>query len=620
MAIAAQAGNSPFSKRFRNLDFEGVVLYLESLIRNGRDVRVFSRLPDSIHLFQPGGFTHEPLSWMLPMKRTLKALVLEAAHAAHAAGSLPSAEFPEFDIEVPKHKDQGDFSTNLAMVMAKAQKMAPRKIAEALVAAMPAENGIIRKMEVAGPGFLNFFLETTAWLPILEQVIADGKDFGKSDIGAGKRVQVEFVSANPTGPLHVGHGRGAVVGDAMAAILSHVGYDVEKEYYINDSGRQIRTLGTSVWLRLKEMKGEAIAFPEDCYQGSYIKDIAKEAEGKFPELAEADDEEGISICARFAAGEILEGIKQDLVDFGVLHDKWFSEQSLYDSGKVTAVLEDLENKGIIFEEDGAKWFATTKWGDEKDRVVVRNNGLTTYFASDIAYHQEKYDRGFDKVIDVWGADHHGYIKRIKAAVSATGTNPDNFEVMLVQLVALLRDGEPIAMSTRAGKFETLKDVVDEVGRDAARFFFLMRSYETGLDFDLELAKKKSSDNPVYYVQYVHARIASILRKAAEAGIDVASVPSMEIQKLLVEDEELALIRTLDGFPEVVALSAEYLDVHRVPFALMELAGAFHGYYNKHKVLTENADLTTARVWLIRGVQQVIANGLALLGISAPEEM
>lgn len=554
------------------------------------------------------------------MKITIQALVRQAALKAHAAGDLPSDQLPDFDIEVPKFKDQGDFSTNFAMISAKAQKMAPRKIAEILIGHIEDPEGILEKTEIAGPGFLNFFLKPGAWLPVLTAVHEAGDLWGQVNDGAGKRVQVEFVSANPTGPLHVGHGRGAVVGDAMASILTACGYDVEKEYYINDSGRQIRTLGTSVWLRLKESCGETIAFPDDCYQGDYIRDLAAQAQEKFPELASMDEEGGIAICARFAADDILGGIRQDLEDFGVHHDQWFSEQSLYDAGKVETVLSDLEAKGIIYEHEGAKWFRTTDWQDEKDRVVIRNNGLTTYFASDIAYHQDKYDRGFDRVIDVWGADHHGYIKRIKAAVAATGTDPDQFEVMLVQLVALLRDGEPVAMSTRAGEFETLKDVVDEVGRDAARFFFLMRSYETGLDFDLELAKKKTNENPVYYVQYVHARIASILRKAEALGIAVSETPSPSVAKRIDTAEELSLIKYLSRYPETVGVSGRNLEPHRITFYLMELAAAFHTYYNKHKVLTDDADLSAARIYLIRGVQQVIRNGLTLLGISAPEEM
>ncbi|TWI68506.1 arginyl-tRNA synthetase [Desulfobotulus alkaliphilus] len=543
-------------------------------------------------------------------------MIEKAIDRAFGAGSLLSREFPAFDIEVPRAEAHGDFSANIAMVGAKTQKMPPRKIAEILLFHMEDTSGILEKKEIAGPGFINFYLKPSAWLPVVQRVLEAGNTFGRVDEGKGRRVQVEFVSANPTGPLHVGHGRGAVVGDAMAAILSACGYAVEKEYYINDSGRQIRTLGNSVWLRLKQIRGESLEFPEDCYQGDYIRELALEAKDRFPELAGADDEKGVALCARFAADSILAGIREDLEAFGVVHDQWFSEQSLYDSGTVDAVLKELEASGVVYEMDGAKWFKTTDWQDEKDRVVVRNNGITTYFASDIAYHKNKFERGFDRVIDVWGADHHGYIKRIKAAVGATGTDPERFQVILVQLVALLRNGQPVAMSTRSGEFETLKAVVDEVGKDAARFFFLMRSYETSLDFDLELAKKKSNDNPVFYVQYVHARIASILRKAAEEKIH----EDMNQLFLLQEPEEIALMKHLARFPETIALSGANLEPHRVPFYLMELASAFHTYYNRHKVLGEDAAMSSARLVLIRSVQQVIRNGLVLLGISAPEEM
>lgn len=408
----------------------------------------------------------------------------------------------------------------------------------------------------------------------------------------------------------------------MGNILSFTGFDVQKEYYINDSGRQIRTLGTSVWLRLQEMAGRTIEFPEDCYQGDYIKDIArlveKEQGQDFIDTPEAD---GIAVCARFAAGIILQGIREDLQAFGVRFDNWFSEQSLYDNGLVQSAIDAYKDQNLIYEEEGALWFRTEDFGDEKNRVVVRNNGLTTYFASDIAYHKEKYDRGFDRVIDVWGADHHGYIKRIDAAVQAAGRNSEQFEVILVQLVNLLRGGEPVQMSTRSGEFVTLKDIVDEVGKDAARFMFLSRSYDSGLDFDLELAKQKSSDNPVYYVQYVHARITGILTKAKEAGL-IDAIDFVKAQDLgrLVEDEELKLIKTLSGFQEQVEKSASTLHPHVVFTYLNILAAAFHGYYNKHKVITDDPQLSRARLGLVLAVKKVIRNGLALLGVSAPERM
>nr|WP_321399710.1 arginine--tRNA ligase [uncultured Desulfobacter sp.] len=561
------------------------------------------------------------------MKTKIRTMVLDAARAAFEKGVLPSDQTPEFEVETPKYEGQGDFSTNFAMVSAKLQKMAPAKIAKTLVESMSdiadASLGLVlEKIEVAGPGFINFFLSPGAWHPVVDQVLSQDAGYGASDMGQGARVQVEFVSANPTGPLHVGHGRGAAVGDAMGNILSFAGYNVQKEYYINDSGRQIRTLGTSVWLRLQQMQGKTVDFPDDCYQGDYIKDLAKEvfdAQGK--DLADADEKQGIEICARFAAGEILAGIRSDLDDFGVSFDNWFSEQSLYDSGRVQSTIENFKEKDLIYEKDGALWFRTEKFGDEKDRVVVRNNGLTTYYASDIAYHDEKYERGFDRVIDVWGADHHGYIKRIDAAVLATGRKSEQFDVILVQLVNLLRDGTPVQMSTRAGEFVTLKDIVDEVGKDAARFMFLSRSYESGLEFDLELAKKKSADNPVYYVQYVHARITGILNKAKDEGIidrtefDVG----MNLEKLVTE-EELKLIKQIAGFQEQVEKSAATLHPHVIFTYLMALAAAFHAYYNQHKVIMDDKPLSLARLSLVLAVKKVIRNGLMLLGVSAPERM
>jgi len=560
------------------------------------------------------------------MKTQIREMVLGAAQKAFEDGVLPSDQVPDMEIETPKHDGQGDFSTNFAMVSARNQKMAPRQIAQVLVDAMPlddagAEN-IISKVEIAGPGFINFFLTPAAWHPIIDQVLESDEQFGASDMGKGEKVQVEFVSANPTGPLHVGHGRGAAVGDSVGDILAFAGFDVQKEYYINDSGRQIRTLGTSVWIRLQQMQGRDLEFPEDCYQGDYIKDLARQVFDKEGDsLLGQDEAEGIQICARFAAGEILTGIRADLEAFGVKFDNWFSEQSLYDSGRVQSAIENFKAKDLIYEDGGALWFRTEDFGDEKNRVVVRNNGLTTYFASDIAYHDEKYERGFDRVIDVWGADHHGYIKRIDAAVVATGRKSEQFEVILVQLVNLLRGGSPVQMSTRAGEFVTLKDIVDEVGQDAARFMFLSRSYDSGLDFDLELAKQKSSDNPVYYVQYVHARITGILTKAKDQGlIDDIEFSAGKNLELLLADEELKLIKQLAGFREQVEKSAATLHPHVIFTYLMSLAAAFHGYYNKHKVITEDTALSGARLSLVLAVKKVIRNGLRLLGVSAPERM
>jgi arginyl-tRNA synthetase len=554
------------------------------------------------------------------MKLIIKNKILEAARAAHENGELPSPEIPEPEIEEPKARAHGDFSSNIALVMASIQKMAPHKIAEAVTAHLNDTDGIIARTDIAGPGFLNFFLEKSAWYPVLKEIHDLNARYGSSDIGAGQKIQVEFVSSNPTGPLHIGHGRGAAVGDTVANLLACCGYDVQKEYYINDSGRQIRTLGQSVLLRYKQLHGQQVEFPAECYQGEYIRDIAGELESlKGRELLDLPEADAVMECARCAAGKILKGMQDDLTAFGVEFDCWFSEQSLYDTGRVEAILAEFRKQGTVYEDQGALWFKTSKFGDEKDRVVLKQDGQTTYFASDIAYHQDKYERGFDRVIDVWGADHHGYIPRMKAAVEASGHRRDQFDVILVQLVNLLRGGQPVAMSTRAGKFETLREVIDEVGRDAARFIFLTRHHESALDFDLELAKEKTNDNPVYYVQYVHARISSIIRKASGDGQGKPAWND-EAVALLVEPEEIDLIKALARYPEVVRTGARSMEPHRITYFLMSLASAFHGYYNKHRVLVDEPLLRCGRLNLILAVQKVIRNGLTLLGVSAPQKM
>ena len=554
------------------------------------------------------------------MKKKIKNLILEATKAAFKNGDLPLSDFPEVEVQEPKIEFQGDFSTNIAMVMASVQKMPPRKIAETITKHITDIEGILDKTEIAGPGFINFFINRFLWHSVLRKIHDKDKKYGASDIGQGKKIQIEFVSSNPTGPIHVGHGRGAAVGDSIANILLACGYNVKKEYYINDSGRQINTLGRSVFLRYQELFGKNIKFPEDYYQGDYIRDFAKKIrENKKEELLDDDEEKAVDYCARFAAGNILAQIKRDLQSFGVEFDNWFSEQSLYDSGKVQAVINDFKDKQLIYKKDGALWFKTKDFGDEKDRVVVRSNGQTTYFASDIAYHQDKFKRGFDRIVDVWGADHHGYIQRIAASIEASGHQKDKFNVILVQLVNLLRDKKPVAMSTRAGEFVTLNDVINEVGKDAARFIFLTRHYDSPLDFDLELAKKKTNDNPVFYVQYVHARIASIVRNGREEGINSIDWNDDAVN-LLKEPEEIELIKTLARYPEVVILSAKFLEPHRITYYLMKLASLFHTYYNKHKVLTNASELTAGRLYLVLAVKKIIRNGLDLLGVTAPEKM
>jgi arginyl-tRNA synthetase len=554
------------------------------------------------------------------MKDKLVKMVTEAAESAYQNQALTSSDFPVIEMEEPKVEIHGDFSTNVAMVSAAVQKTAPRSIAEAIVAHIKDPEGLVEKMEIAGPGFINFFLKPNAWYPILKSIHEKDENYGRSDMGRGIKVQIEFVSANPTGPLHVGHGRGAAVGDTVGNLLSFSGFDVEKEYYVNDSGRQIQTLGRSVFLRCKELLGEAVEFPEDCYQGEYIRQLASEIVSQHKDnLLGQEEERAIGFCARRAAESIIKGIREDLASFGVQFDNWFSEQSLYDSGKVEAVIAAFQAAGRVYKKEGALWFKTTDFGDEKDRVVIRQNGQTTYFASDIAYHQDKFERGFDRAIDVWGADHHGYIKRVSASVEASGYDRDRFSVILVQLVNLLRGGAPVAMSTRSGEFVTLKDVIREVGVDAARFIFLTRHYESTLDFDLEVAKQKTNDNPVYYVQYVHARIASIMRKAEEREIDFSAIDD-GILETLKTPEEIQLIKTMARYPEVIQHSAGLMEPHRITYFLMDLASTFHAYYNKHRVLSDDRVLSAGRLYLVVAVKKVMKNGLTLLGVGAPDRM
>ncbi len=556
------------------------------------------------------------------MKQMLENVIRASLASAFEKGLLTPAAVEDITVEIPKLSAHGDFSTNVAMTMAKSQKMAPRRIAELFADCLVDPSGLIARLEIAGPGFINFFLHPAAWRSDLDRVHEAGSRYGQSRMGDGVRIQVEFVSANPTGPLHVGHGRGAAIGDSMAAILAAAGFDVQKEYYVNDSGRQINTLGRSVYFRYQELFDIPVEFPEDGYQGDYIKTLAaalSEVHGRGL-LEDHSMDKAVGICARYAADDILGGIRSDLDAFGVTFDKWFREQSLYDEGRVSGAIEAMRAEDTVYEKDGALWFRSTDYGDEKDRVVVRQNGLTTYFASDIAYHQEKYQRGFDRVIDVWGADHHGYIPRVTAAVEASGRRRDQFDVILVNLVNLLRGGEPVAMSTRAGEFVTLKDVVDEVGRDAARFIFLTRHSNSPLDFDLDLAKAQTNDNPVYYVQYVHARISSILKKARDERVDYRPATDDANRHELSEPEEIRLIRAMGAFPEVVQHSARTLEPHRVTYFLMDLASAFHAYYNKHRVISDDPDMTGARLYLAAAVRTVIRNGLALLGVSAPERM
>ena len=524
-------------------------------------------------------------------------------------------------IEPSKDPKHGDLASNLALVSAKAAGMPPRELAAKMAEALRNEDTSLASVEVAGPGFLNVTFSPEFWRETIRRIDDAADRFGQATVGKGCKVQVEYVSANPTGPLHIGHGRGAAVGDTLARILRFAGYDVTTEYYINDAGRQMRLLGLSIWLRAKELAGIAVEWPEDYYRGSYIIDIAREMMDKDPGLTSLSDAEGQDRCFAYGMQTILDGIKEDLREFRVEHQVWFSERSLVEHGAVEETFERLKKAGLSFEKDGALWFRTTDFGDDKDRVLRKSDGSLTYFASDIAYHDDKYRRGFDRVVDVWGADHHGYVPRMKAAVQAVGRKAEDLDVVLIQLVNLLENGTQVAMSTRAGQFETLADVVKEVGVDAARFMFLSRKSDSHLDFDLALVKQRSMDNPVYYVQYAHARVRSVLRKAAEAGLTLPEKTDLALLAPLSEAEDLALLHFLDRFEDVAKGAAQALAPHHISYYLMELAGMLHSYYAKHPVLQAgDPELALARLALLRSVGQVVKNGLELLGVSAPESM
>ncbi|MBN1662198.1 MAG: arginine--tRNA ligase [Deltaproteobacteria bacterium] len=554
------------------------------------------------------------------VKNRLIILLQDSLKTCIDRGAFEAASPPSIEVEMTKEASHGDYASNLAMILASQAKKAPRKLAEMLCEAIDDGHHILEKIEIAGPGFINFFIKEQVWATLLEDVDTLKGRFGANDLGRGKRVQVEFVSANPTGPLHIGHARGAVIGDVIANILEASGFAVYREYYINDAGNQMNNLGLSVLLRNMELLGKPVDFPENCYQGDYIRDIAKNIAEKFGETyVNRDRDEAVRLYTDYAASVILNEIKDDLKDFGIVFDEYFSERELYKDNGVTGLLHDLEEKGYIYREEETLWFRATAFGDEKDRVVVRRNGDPTYFAADIAYHQNKYARGFDSIIDIWGADHHGYIPRMYAGIQALGQKKESLRIVLVQLVNLLRDGKPVAMSTRSGEFVTMKEVVDEVGKDAARYHFMMRRSDSHLDFDLELAKRQSNENPVYYVQYAHARICSILRLAAEKDRRIPDYAETDLSRLTLP-EEVGIIKRLASFPEVVEGAALSLEPHRLTFYLNDLAGLFHSYYNKHKVISDDDGLTKARLFLVKSIRQVLSNALYLLGVSAPEKM
>lgn len=586
------------------------------------------------------------------MKKQIEQLVITALEQLTSEGVIPQEAVTIPKIERTKDSRHGDFATNIAMVLAKPARTNPRELAQRLLDALPPSD-LLQGCDIAGPGFINFTLTASAYHRLIPSIIDQGHSYGRSDLGKGKRIQVEFVSANPTGPLHVGHGRGAAYGSVVADLLQAVGYAVHREYYVNDAGRQMDILATSVWLRYLELCDESLTFPANGYRGDYVWDIAatlhrdhaeaykQDAESVFQgiaadEPAGGDKEahiDGLIERAKQLLGDnryrfvfelglntILDDIRDDLGLFGVNYDEWFSERSLTESGAVTRAIERLRNAGHLYEKDGAVWFRSTDYGDEKDRVVIRDNGQTTYFASDIAYHMDKLERGFDRVIDVWGADHHGYVPRVKAALQALGDDPSKLDVLLVQFAILYRNGDKVPMSTRSGQFITLRELRKEVGADAARFFYVMRKCEQHMDFDLDLAKSQSNDNPVYYVQYAHARICSVFQQAAEQSIPFESDPTAVDYALLSEPHEQALITTLAKYPEIVEAAALHEEPHQLTHYLRDMANDFHTYYNAHKFLISDKPLREARLQLILATRQVIRNGLNLLGVSAPEKM
>jgi len=586
------------------------------------------------------------------LKHEIKTLLTQAISSLKTSEVLPADIEPNIQISHTKDQSHGDFACNIALMLAKPAGKNPRELAQQLADALPANNSV-EKVEIAGPGFINFFLSQDSTLSVVHDILNQKETYGLSNIGAGKKVQVEFVSANPTGPLHVGHGRGAAYGATVADLLKAVGFEVHSEYYVNDAGRQMDILATSVWLRYLQQCDIDVPFPCNAYQGGYVLDIAKSLVAKHDRnLAHpvaavmdeipADEPQGgdkeihidaLILRCKTLLGEdtytqvfdeglnsILDDIREDLKGFGVVYDEWYSERSLSKRGLIKQAIDRLQKANYVYEKKGALWFKSTEFGDEKDRVVVRDNGQSTYFASDIAYHMDKLERGFDRVIDVWGADHHGYVPRVKAALKALGDDVDKLDVLLVQFAVLYRNGEKVQMSTRSGSFVTLRELREEVGADAARFFYVMRKCEQHMDFDLDLAKSQSSDNPVYYIQYAHARICSVFRQLNEQNLQHDIESGFQNLNKLSESHESSLLNKLAKYPEIVEKSALNEEPHQLAHFLRELANDLHTYYNAHKFIIDDALLRDARLNLITATQHVLKNGLKLLGVSAPEKM
>ncbi len=572
------------------------------------------------------------------MKRRLEGLLQHALNRAKKGGALKLEGLPPLLFEVPREAAFGDLASTVALVLARPERKPPRAIAEAIVAHLEDPDGLLAGVEIAGPGYLNFRFSPRFWAACLADV--ERADYGMPALGAGKRVLIEFVSANPTGPLHVGHGRGAVLGDAVARLLQAAGYDVTREYYINDAGNQIATLARSAYARLLELSGAEVQFPEDGYPGEYLHELmAAHAQELVVEIAaatgqtvpdpmsgadqirllRASPDAALDICGRRAADWLLEQIKDDMHALGVEFDVFVSERALHAGGVVQSALDALASAGHLYTADGATWFRSTAFGDDKDRVVQRSGGELTYFGADIGYHRDKLRRGFEQLIDVWGADHHGYVGRVAAAIRALGGDAATFHVLLVQLVRLTRGGEPVRMGKRSGEFVTLREVIDEVGADATRFFFLMRKGDSQLEFDLALAAKQSSENPVFYVQYANARICRLFEEAEKAGVACPHAADASLE-LLVEPEEVEIVKLIAQFPDVFEEAARELEPHRLVFYLIELAGAFHRFYNRHRVLGSEPGRRDARLVLAGAVQRVLQRALGVLGIRVPDRM
>ena len=554
------------------------------------------------------------------MKQTLTEILDQALSRAREKGELRLEKQPTITLDTPREKTHGDLTTTVAMVLAKTEAKPPREIAEIIVRNIQDEEGLIEKTDIAGPGFINFFLKQDRWKKTLFDIDADGVSYGLRNIGKGEKVLVEFVSANPTGPLHVGHGRGAALGDALANLLAAVGYDVSREFYINDAGRQIRLLALSVYARYQQALGNDFPFPEDGYHGTYIEEIAlgfQKVHGN--NFLNISFEECFSAFADYGKETMLADIRTDLEAFGVRFDTWFSEASLLSDGSVQRSLDELMESRNLYEQDAALWLRSTAYGDDKDRVVVKNDKSYTYLATDIAYHRNKLARGYKTLVNIWGADHHGYIPRVQAVIQAFGHPRDSLHVLLVQLVTILRHGQPVPMSKRAGTFVTLRDVVQDVGCDAARYIFLTRRSDSHLDFDLDIAKEQSRENPVYYVQYAHARLASVFREAEARNITVPRSETVDLSLLDLEEEH-NIIKLLAKYPEVVEEAALAYEPHRLTFYLQDLAGLLHNYYFKYRIMSDDRARSGVKLFLMKQVKSVIQSALKILGVNAPERM